>query len=214
MSCAWMKNFWRLRVSSGLTHILSLVEPIKIVVYGTAAPAGSKTSFALKRKDGSYVKRPDGRIIVNTADSSKRSKPWKEMVAQAAGEQYDGELLDGPLAVEIRFFRPHAKSHYGSGRNAAILKQSSPLFPTMKPDVLKLARGVEDALSGVVYRDDSQIVREFLEKGFDDPARCEIIVTSIPWATVGDAEHVNQRRLAEVGHSDHQRLPNPEPLFD
>jgi predicted short-subunit dehydrogenase-like oxidoreductase (DUF2520 family) len=42
--------------------------------------------------------------------------------------------------------------------------------------VLKLARGVEDALTGIVWRDDAQIVVEHLEKRYGSPARCEVRV--------------------------------------
>lgn len=37
-------------------------------------------------------------------------------------------------------------------------------WPTSKPDLLKLARGVEDALTGIVYEDDAQIVFETMRK--------------------------------------------------
>jgi len=43
--------------------------------------------------------------------------------------------------------------------------------------VLKLARGVEDALSGILYMDDAQIVSERLTKLYGSPARVEITVT-------------------------------------
>lgn len=39
------------------------------------------------------------------------------------------------------------------------------------PDVLKLARGVEDALTGIVWRDDAQIVNESLSKVVVAPPR-------------------------------------------
>lgn len=134
-----------------------------IAVYGTPEPAGSKRAFVV-----------NGRARVS--DANPRSRQWKERVAQAAGEQYDGELIDGPLAVELTFLQPRPKGHYGTGRNAEIVKPSAPEYPVTRPDALKLARAVEDALTGVVWRDDAQIVQEYLVKDYGEPARCEIAV--------------------------------------
>lgn len=136
-----------------------MASGVEIVVYGKPQPAGSKRAFK--------------GIIV---DANKKSRPWKTQVAQAAGEQFSGELLRGPLTVQFRFFAPRPKGHYGTGSKSEVLKASAPAYPTGKPDVLKLARGVEDALTGVVYGDDSQIVREVLEKFYGEPARVEIAV--------------------------------------
>jgi Holliday junction resolvase RusA-like endonuclease len=45
-----------------------------------------------------------------------------------------------------------------------------------RPDVLKLARAAEDALTGIVWRDDSQIVHETLAKVYGEPERLEVAV--------------------------------------
>ena len=142
---------------------------VSFTVYGEAAPAGSKTRAS----------SPDGsRTWVR--DSSKRSYPWKAAVAAAAGEAMNGGgLLEGPLFLELVFFAPRRASHFGTGRNAGVLKASAPDYPTKKPDVLKLARAVEDALTGVVYRDDAAIVVERLEKRYGEPARVEVFVSHV-----------------------------------
>lgn len=109
-------------------------------------------------------------------EAQKRIESWEDHIARAARQAYSGSLLDGPLAVEFQFFRPRNKGDFGTGRNAGTLKPSAPRYPTTRPDVLKLARVVEDALSGVLYRDDSQIVEERLIKLYGEPARCEVTV--------------------------------------
>lgn len=136
---------------------------IAFTVLGEAAPAGSKRAF----------RNPHSGQI-NVVDASKRQKPWQAEVKAAAVEQYDGGLIDGALVLTLTFYRPRPRSHYGSGRNSAILKLSAPPYPTTRPDVLKLARAVEDALTGVVWRDDAQIVEEHLRKRYGSPARCEV----------------------------------------
>lgn len=141
---------------------------IRFIVYGLAQPAGSKRAFIINPRDGG---RP--RAIVTDANANARD--WKNAVASTAIESRNGhgaELLTGPLSFTARFYRPRPKGHYGkSGLNKKGLETP---FPTSKPDVLKLARGTEDALTGVVWRDDCQIVDERISKLWGEPARCEI----------------------------------------
>ena len=143
---------------------------VKFTVYGTPKPAGSKRAFVMK-----------GRAIVT--DANPKSRPWKNQVAQVAGETMNGtSVLDGPLSVGMRFYVARPKGHYGkNGLNAAGRRNP---FPAKKPDVLKLARGVEDAMSGVVYRDDAQIVDEHLTKEWGTPERVEIEV----WELAADMQ--------------------------
>ena len=73
----------------------------------------------------------------------------------------------------------NAKGHYGTGRNADQVKASAPPHPTTKPDATKLVRAVEDALTGVIWRDDSQVVRQWASKVYDDCEGVSVIVTEL-----------------------------------
>jgi len=137
------------------------VTGVRFTVFGPAQPAGSKT----------IGRGPAGRVWVREA--GRRSAPWRQQVAQVAGEAIgERELLDGPLAATMTFHVARPKKHYG----AYGLLSSAPVLPASRPDLLKLARAVEDALTGVVYRDDAQIVEELLEKRYGEPARVEVWV--------------------------------------
>ena len=126
---------------------MTVATTLKFFVPGVPAPGGSKKGF-YNKKSGKIIMAPD----------SKKTKPWMQAVAGCVRAEYDGELLTGPLCVDFqfRFLRP--KSHYGTGRNAIYLKDSAPLHPTVKPDRTKILRSTEDALTGVLWKDDSQIV--------------------------------------------------------
>ena len=150
---------------------------VEIVVIGLPKPAGSKRAFALRRRDGSVVMRPNGAPVVNVTDACKGSAEWKADVRHAAKQQMtDQEPTSEPLSVRMMFYLPRPQGHYGSGKNASALKPSARPYPTTKPDALKLARAAEDALTGVVYRDDSQTVDLQIHKRYGSPARCEIVV--------------------------------------
>lgn len=124
---------------------------ITIVVRGTPAPQGSK---APKGRDR------NGRTIL--VESSTRVKPWREAVRSTAADTAQTlglAAIDGPVIVEMVFSATRPKSHYRTGRNAALLRDSAPSRPTGKPDLDKLARSTGDALvdAGVLH-DDSRIV--------------------------------------------------------
>ena len=137
-----------------------MAEPVTIEVYGIPRPAGSKRAFPIK-KNGQYT----GRSIVTDA-SGQLGRDWRADVKAAAIAQYEGPPLEGALFVEIFFGLPRPKSHFGTGKNAGNLRKGAPLKHTKKPDVGKLARAVEDALSGIVWRDDSQIFCAFYYKEY------------------------------------------------
>lgn len=175
MQSTWFES----RCSQSKESLMKLFLSFKVL--GAAQPTGSKSSFVPKnKKTGQPFTGPGGRIVVNTVDSNPKSKDWKKRVGQAAQEAMELAGLkapaDGPLKLVLRFHRTRPKGHFGSGKNADILKLSSPQYPETKPDVLKTARAIEDAMSKIVYRDDSQIVREILSKDFALQDSCEIEV--------------------------------------
>lgn len=163
---------------------LDLPEPVTrngphfwVVITGEPQPAGSKTAFVHPKTNKAIV-----------TDANKKAKPWKEQVAHVAGqalaerpEIIAGGLWDGPVALELIFYRPRPAAHYGSGANSAAVKPSAPPYPITRPDALKLARGVEDALTGVLWRDDARIVDGVQRKRWGEPARCEIRAWRLTW---------------------------------
>jgi Holliday junction resolvase RusA-like endonuclease len=104
-------------------------------------------------------------------DSAKKGAPWRRQVAQAAGEAMNGAgLLDGALSLTVRFWVPRPKGHYG----ARGLRPSAPVYPTTRPDVTKLLRAIEDACTGIVWRDDAQVVVQHAIKAYGEPACAEV----------------------------------------
>ena len=120
-------------------------------VYGVAQPAGSKKAIVR-----------GGRALV--IDDNAKATPWKKRVAEHAALAIRGrDPLEGALVFRAEFHLPRPKGHLGA---RGLVKPSAPARPIVRPDVLKLARAVEDALTGVVYADDAQIVTEVIEKHY------------------------------------------------
>ena len=143
-------------------------EVLAITVYGTPRPAGSKRVVPVGKKGGPK------RFIVT--DASRKSRPWKEDVSREAARVMAGrELIRGALDVTFRFYVARPKGHFGK---RGLLASARP-YPTVRPDALKLARAVEDSLSGIVYHDDAQIVKERLVKEYGAPERVEIEIREL-----------------------------------
>jgi Holliday junction resolvase RusA-like endonuclease len=155
---------------------------LRFTVPGKAQPAGSKSAFVPKnKKTGQPYKDKHGRIIVNVVDANPNTKDWQKQVAQVASQVWgERQLLTMPLAVQFVIYKVRTKNHYGTGRNADQLKPDAPAYPASAPDVLKLARGIEDALTGIVYRDDAQIVHEELRKEWGEHAGVQITIATMP----------------------------------
>jgi Holliday junction resolvase RusA-like endonuclease len=140
-------------------------------VPGKPATAGSKRSFVAKT----------GRVV--TKDDCAGGPAWRAIVRATAREAFvrefpklSGTLLDAPLSVFMAFTFPRPRGHSGTGRNAGRLKSGAPEHHTQRPDVVKLARAVEDALTGVVWRDDALIHSESIKKVWGDTYGATVVV--------------------------------------
>lgn len=117
-------------------------------VPGHPVPGGSKTFYG------------KGRVV----DAGKGNKQWKEKIAAIVMQDWMREPVDGPLDVELTFYLERPVGHFVNRNRANPVRDAAPIYHTTRPDTLKLARAVEDALTGVVWVDDGQIVRERVSK--------------------------------------------------
>lgn len=123
---------------------------VDLAVYGRPAPQGSKKGFVR-----------GGRVAM--VEMSKHVKPWREDVRAAAltwiARNPDLYPLPGALSVDMTFSIVRPKGHYGTGRNAHLLKPSAPAHPASMPDLSKLLRATEDALTSAgLWSDDARVV--------------------------------------------------------
>lgn len=120
-----------------------------LIVYGQPAPQGSKRFLGSKN---------GGRGIV--VESSKKVKPWREAVKyEALSARHGAPPIDEPVYVRMVFTFHRPASHYRTGRNADLLRTGAPHRPCGIPDLSKLARSTEDALTDAgVWKDDARVV--------------------------------------------------------
>ncbi len=103
----------------------------------------------------------------------KKTSDYEAQVKSIAQSAMTREPLETPLAAFLYFRLPIPRS-YPKKRIAACLSGSE--RPIKKPDLDNLAKSVLDALNGVVYLDDSQLVSLHITKVYDHNPGVDIMV--------------------------------------
>lgn len=131
-------------------------DELVIVVLGTIAGQGSKTRTKYGMRD----------------DNSERLRPWRAKVTDAADRAMFGLLRPFnsrgvPVDVTLTFTLARPRSHYGTGRNAGVLRVGAPARPTVTPDIDKAVRAIFDALTDAgCWDDDRQVVDLYAHKRY------------------------------------------------
>jgi crossover junction endodeoxyribonuclease RusA len=122
------------------------MSDVTFVVYGQPATKGSTRSFYHSKT---------GRIV--TMADAKGLAAWAGAVRHVA-QDHAAHFTTGPVELRLCF---------GLTRPRSVSSRKRPL-PTAKPDLDKLVRAVKDALTGVLWKDDAQVVALHAEKQYTD----------------------------------------------
>lgn len=128
---------------------------ISFFVPGVPVPKGSAKAF---------YNRKAGKVVTMQTNRDKQT-PWASLIAYSAQEA-GCKATDGPVSIFMEFIFARPQNHYGTGRNAGTLKTTAPYWHTVTPDLDKLERCVLDALTGVAWHDDKQVVNISSSKGY------------------------------------------------
>jgi crossover junction endodeoxyribonuclease RusA len=132
---------------------------IRFTVLGKPEPQGSMKAF--QTKNG-----------IAMASDNKAMRPWRQQVGWAALEARSGAEIFAPLPDAIKLTVIFAFNCPQSVRK-------SRMAPTVKPDLDKLLRAILDAGTGILWRDDAQVVEIVSQKCYNSPARAEITVEAL-----------------------------------
>lgn len=175
--------------------ISTAAQPIIVRIPGEAAPGGSKSAYAARyghgdsdrplvirgfntppRRDSKDLwDRLCGVPVITVSDAGVGNANWKKKVAQYAKQQYKGAPLDEPINVEFRFAIERPAFHFGKRG----LLASAPVDVDVTPDVTKLVRSTEDALSGILWANDKFIIRQVSEKVYVNDVRNAMVTVTV-----------------------------------
>ena len=103
-------------------------------------------------------------------------KQFKNLLCSLTVDQYARPPLLGPLSVSLTFYRPVQKSISQSERERRLSNRSKPV---VKPDVDNYIKSTLDALNGVLWHDDGQIVKIIGEKRYSDHPKITVSVKPV-----------------------------------
>lgn len=150
----------------------------------------SKGDMDVSMKDEIYF-RVDGEIVgkgrprVTTwggharAYTPKRTIDCENRIKSAYLEEYPLGLHwqdKEPLQMVVNIYRDIPKSTPKKLRNEMLLGY---VRPVVKPDADNLLKTIADALNGVCYSDDSQIVEVTLNKWYAEEPKAEILIREV-----------------------------------
>lgn len=134
---------------------------IKIIVPGEPVPQG-RPKFTTKP----FIRAYD----------SPQSVAYKKLVARYAMQHKPEQLLEGSLSLHIDIYKQTLKSF---SKKKAELAEVRLLRPTTKPDADNYAKGPMDALKGIIWKDDGQVVDLVARKFYSSEPRIEITVIAL-----------------------------------
>lgn len=116
--------------------------------------------------------RPRFNMETGAIYTPKMTRDYEQLVAWCYKTQGGRNWLDQPVIVEIVAFYAMPKANPGK-RNKMLVGE---LCPTIKPDADNIAKIIMDALNGVAYNDDKQVVGLSVEKRYAEEPKVIIRV--------------------------------------
>lgn len=138
---------------------------IEFIVYGT--PVAQGRPRAGKSFSGTTVLYDPG-----------KSRDFKRYVAMIASQVKPDKLIEDAVSITVKVFRPIPSKYMTKPKLAQIEKGT--LLPTSKPDLSNYIKGVEDAIEGIILKNDSQVV-DYGKSGkwYSDNPRIEVSIEVI-----------------------------------
>ena len=140
------------------------MKRVKFTVPGP--PKGKARARTVRTKGGqAFSYTPEGTVL------------YENLVKVSYRQEREESFQDGePLQM-------HIKAFYGIPKSATKKKRqqmsTGRLLPTKKPDIDNIAKCILDALNGVAFHDDTQVVRLMMEKVYDERPRVEVEIKEI-----------------------------------
>ena len=106
----------------------------------------------------------------------EKTKNYETLVKELYFVEHGQTLLEGELKIEIKAYLRIPKS---ASKAKKTKMAKGVIRPTKRPDLDNLMKAVTDAINGVAYEDDSQIVSATVEKYYSEEPRTEIKIERI-----------------------------------
>lgn len=106
-------------------------------------------------------------------ESAQRYLSYKEAIGMIARSKRPLDLLTGPIEIKLIFYYPIPK---GWSKKKQEQCDNKELLPIVKPDLDNCVKGIFDALNGVIWKDDNQVVKVESHKWYSYEPRIEVFI--------------------------------------
>ena len=140
-----------------------MIDPINFTIPGSPVGKG-RPRFARR---GAFV----------TTYTPEKSASYENLVKVKAEEAMIGKsLIEAAVDVAIWLFITPPESWSQKKKRAALAHE---IYPTSKPDLDNVTKGIFDAMNEIVWRDDKQVVDLRVMKRYAETARATVQVKPI-----------------------------------
>lgn len=105
----------------------------------------------------------------------QRTVDYERWVQTLFVKEYGQPRMEGALKLELNLYFPIPKS---TRKKDVPAMRTGEMRPTKRPDLDNVLKAVSDALNGIAYKDDSQIVAAVVQKFYGE-ARAEVRISKM-----------------------------------
>lgn len=118
-----------------------------------------------------------GRCVV--AYEKKEMKAWRVECSRLIKENFGtGELIEGPLKIDATFYI-HPPKYISSKKKLKEKLEAEEIFCSKKPDIDNYLKALLDSMTGIVFKDDGQVVECKTRKLYSLKPRIEFSIKEI-----------------------------------
>ncbi|WP_100408293.1 RusA family crossover junction endodeoxyribonuclease [Bacillus solitudinis] len=126
--------------------------------------------------DGEPVAQGRPRFGKGKVYDPEKSRNFKQYVKLVASQHKPEKPIEGQIQLMVEIYRSIPKSMPKYKRE---LIKDMKVRPVTKPDVDNYIKAIKDALNGVIWRDDSQVVTLVVSKWYSENPRVEVNVIEL-----------------------------------
>lgn len=105
------------------------------------------------------VSKARPRLSKSGVYTPQKTKCFEKSIQLLARQQYRKAPIEGAISVTVLFNIPRPKS----------VTEKKRKYPCVKPDIDNYAKALLDALNGIAFKDDAQIIDLTLSKRYGEP---------------------------------------------
>jgi Holliday junction resolvase RusA-like endonuclease len=116
-------------------------------------------------------------LRIGRSFTPQKTVQYETLIREVFAVTYPGaSQLDGALRLELRAYYQIPQS---ASKKKVTAMLAGEIRPTVKPDFDNVCKIVGDALNGIAYQDDKQIVEQTFSKWYSDAPRIEITISTL-----------------------------------